>query len=79
MPVLSSSSLLNTLVDRNAGSPAANATNALQVVCAWPVSGQYGTGSRVLYADSSAYKRIDILGAEPTDTSPLFLLGTMSS
>lgn len=24
-------------------------SNALQVVCAWPVSGQYGPGSRVLY------------------------------
>ncbi|TAQ89592.1 hypothetical protein B7494_g2065 [Chlorociboria aeruginascens] len=33
--------------------PALNVTsvtsNALQVVCAWPVSGQYGPGSRVLY------------------------------
>ncbi|KAF2443696.1 hypothetical protein P171DRAFT_415370 [Karstenula rhodostoma CBS 690.94] len=26
-----------------------NATTGLQVVCAWPVSGQYGPGSRVLY------------------------------
>ncbi|KAI1056273.1 hypothetical protein LB507_002334 [Fusarium sp. FIESC RH6] len=24
-------------------------TEALQVICAWPVSGQYGTGTRVLY------------------------------
>ncbi|KAH7409750.1 hypothetical protein BKA64DRAFT_570896 [Cadophora sp. MPI-SDFR-AT-0126] len=30
--------------------PTNNATNdALQVICAWPVSGQYGPGSRVLY------------------------------
>ncbi|KAF2730615.1 hypothetical protein EJ04DRAFT_36890 [Polyplosphaeria fusca] len=37
-----------------AGSPAAahtanSSTTSLQVVCAWPVSGQYGPGSRVLY------------------------------
>lgn len=25
-----------------------NTTEALQVICAWPVSGQYGTGTRVL-------------------------------
>ncbi|KAH9843311.1 transferase family III protein, partial [Teratosphaeria destructans] len=31
-------------------SPPANTTNqALQVVCAWPVSGQYGPGARILY------------------------------
>jgi hypothetical protein len=34
-------------------SPLATATpvsfEAVQVVCAWPVSGQYGPGSRVLY------------------------------
>ncbi|KAI0594735.1 hypothetical protein F4775DRAFT_572805 [Biscogniauxia sp. FL1348] len=45
--------LLNTLITRdNTTNPiAANATgrNPLQVVCAWPVSGQYGAGSRVLY------------------------------
>jgi hypothetical protein len=49
MPALSSASLLNALVARNATATATNATsNALQVVCAWPVSGQYGPGSRVL-------------------------------
>ncbi|RDL29812.1 uncharacterized protein BP5553_10677 [Venustampulla echinocandica] len=52
MPAVSSTStsipLLHTLVNRNA--TATNVTGtALQVVCAWPVSGQYGPGSRVLY------------------------------
>ncbi|ORY68468.1 uncharacterized protein BCR38DRAFT_455438 [Pseudomassariella vexata] len=54
--LLSSSSLLTNPVARNAisnsttSSFATNVTsNALQVVCAWPVSGQYGPGSRVLY------------------------------
>ncbi|KAF1809147.1 hypothetical protein P152DRAFT_170870 [Eremomyces bilateralis CBS 781.70] len=38
----------NTFVSRAASPP--NATvEALQVVCAWPVSDQYGPGSRVLY------------------------------
>jgi hypothetical protein len=47
MPPLSAS-LVNILVNRNASAP--NATSdALQVICAWPVSGQYGPGSRVLY------------------------------
>ncbi|KAH8684379.1 hypothetical protein BGZ60DRAFT_466844 [Tricladium varicosporioides] len=52
MPALSSTSLFNTLVTRNAStiSSSTNATGpALQVVCAWPVSGQYGPGSRALY------------------------------
>jgi hypothetical protein len=51
MPALSSISLLDTLVARNANATATatNATsNALQVVCAFPVSGQYGPGSRIL-------------------------------
>ncbi|KAI1457314.1 hypothetical protein F4805DRAFT_181623 [Annulohypoxylon moriforme] len=58
MPALPSTLLLDTLVARNitldsaASSIASNTTNvenALQVVCAWPVSGQYGPGSRILY------------------------------
>ncbi|KAI0101283.1 hypothetical protein F4814DRAFT_432881 [Daldinia grandis] len=57
MPALPSTLLLNssaiTLIS-NATSAinAINATNTdeiVQVVCAWPVSGQYGPGSRVLY------------------------------
>jgi hypothetical protein len=37
-----------TVNDANA---TANATaKVLEVVCAWPVSGQYGPGTRVLYA-----------------------------
>jgi hypothetical protein len=48
MPALSSTSLLSTLVHRDA--TATNATsNALHVICAWPLSGQYGPGPRVLY------------------------------
>ncbi|KAF3390235.1 hypothetical protein F1880_009018 [Penicillium rolfsii] len=46
-----------TLVHRstNLTTPAANATEkALEVICAWPVSGQYGPGTRVLYYASMA-------------------------
>ncbi|OBT99791.2 hypothetical protein VE01_01970 [Pseudogymnoascus verrucosus] len=49
MPALSSVSLMNTLVVRNATAANATANPYLQVVCAWPVSGQYGLGSRILY------------------------------
>ncbi|KAH9883690.1 hypothetical protein F4778DRAFT_775049 [Xylariomycetidae sp. FL2044] len=50
MPALTSS-VLDPLISRN--NISALATNAsapsFDVVCAWPVSGQYGPGSRVLY------------------------------
>ncbi|KAF2494336.1 hypothetical protein BU16DRAFT_71120 [Lophium mytilinum] len=56
MPVISSASLLTTFVARTAATnftSSPNATSAisdaLRVVCAWPVSGQYGPGSRILY------------------------------
>ncbi|KFY69429.1 hypothetical protein V496_00253 [Pseudogymnoascus sp. VKM F-4515 (FW-2607)] len=49
MPALSSASLMNTLVIRNTTAVNATANPYLQVVCAWPVSGQYGLGSRILY------------------------------
>ncbi|KAI1764388.1 hypothetical protein GGR53DRAFT_322150 [Hypoxylon sp. FL1150] len=55
MPALASTLLLNNNAGRNeslnvATSLASNATeNVIQVVCAWPVSGQYGAGSRILY------------------------------
>lgn len=58
MPALSAPPFLNSLVDRAAFANAtsspftANGTavsHPLQVVCAWPVSGQYGPGSRLLY------------------------------
>ncbi|KAI1212750.1 uncharacterized protein F4807DRAFT_414318 [Annulohypoxylon truncatum] len=58
MPALSSTLLLDNLVTRNItlgsatsalASNATNVENSLQVICAWPVSGQYGPGSRVLY------------------------------
>ncbi|CZR58895.1 uncharacterized protein PAC_08787 [Phialocephala subalpina] len=50
MPALPSTSLVNAFIDRTASSTIPNATSSgLQVVCAWPVSGQYGPGSRVLY------------------------------
>jgi hypothetical protein len=54
--------LLSTLIDQNTAtnfstsSPATNTTShALQVVCVWPVSGQYGPGSRALCALSIPY------------------------
>lgn len=38
------------LVHRNTDLTPGNATaEVLEVVCAWPVSGQYGPGTRVLY------------------------------
>ncbi|KAI1099295.1 hypothetical protein F4804DRAFT_86966 [Jackrogersella minutella] len=58
MPALSPTLLLDALVGRNvtldsaASSLPSNATNVenvMQVICAWPVSGQYGPGSRFLY------------------------------
>ncbi|KAF3055128.1 hypothetical protein GL218_07528 [Daldinia childiae] len=60
MPALPSTLLLNAITSRNVTlesaialtSNATNATNTdeiVQVICAWPVSGQYGPGSRVLY------------------------------
>ncbi|KAL3418819.1 hypothetical protein PVAG01_09040 [Phlyctema vagabunda] len=48
MPAIPPTALLQTLVEPN-GTIAANSTDALKVICAWPVSGQYGPGSRVLY------------------------------
>ncbi|POR36413.1 Uncharacterized protein TPAR_03390 [Tolypocladium paradoxum] len=52
MPALSSAqqaSALGSLVARNVSDNITAAGEALQVVCAWPVSGQYGPGSRFLY------------------------------
>ncbi|XXH02797.1 hypothetical protein Hte_009184 [Hypoxylon texense] len=56
MPALTSALLLNNIAGRNesfnaATSLASNGTaeNVIQVICAWPVSGQYGPGSRILY------------------------------
>ncbi|KAI2637800.1 hypothetical protein GGS26DRAFT_427974 [Hypomontagnella submonticulosa] len=58
MPAISSTLLLDHLAVRNitfdsaTSSIASNATtvsDVMQVVCAWPVSGQYGPGSRALY------------------------------
>ncbi|RFN46060.1 hypothetical protein FIE12Z_9661 [Fusarium flagelliforme] len=43
MPAVSS--VLEVVVPRAVN----DTTEALQVICAWPVSGQYGTGTRVLY------------------------------
>ncbi|EAW14204.1 uncharacterized protein ACLA_072370 [Aspergillus clavatus NRRL 1] len=37
-----------SLLNRSLDTPS-SASNALQVICAWPVSGQYGPGTRVLY------------------------------
>ncbi|KFY97091.1 hypothetical protein V498_02273 [Pseudogymnoascus sp. VKM F-4517 (FW-2822)] len=49
MPAIYPASLVNTLVIQNATAANVDTTNALQVVCAWPVSGQYGIASRTLY------------------------------
>ena len=49
------------LVYRSVYSPTVNTTaQALKVICAWPVSGQYGPGTRVLYGlESSHSTRLD--------------------
>ncbi|KAI1392065.1 uncharacterized protein F4822DRAFT_389540 [Hypoxylon trugodes] len=55
MPALTPALLLSTLAERNLSidstvtSNGTGVENAIQVVCAWPVSGQYGPGSRYLY------------------------------
>ncbi|KAI0172675.1 hypothetical protein GGR52DRAFT_417172 [Hypoxylon sp. FL1284] len=56
MPALTSALLLDNIAGQNESSLAATALasnttadNVMQVVCAWPVSGQYGPGSRILY------------------------------
>ncbi|KAG4271773.1 hypothetical protein FPRO04_10720 [Fusarium proliferatum] len=51
MPALSVTDAAETIANNVLFSRAAtNGTgDALQVICAWPVSGQYGTGTRVLY------------------------------
>ncbi|KAJ5584895.1 uncharacterized protein N7459_004695 [Penicillium hispanicum] len=52
MPAIPSPTELlgNILVHRSTNSTPINATaQVLEVVCAWPVSGQYGPGTRVLY------------------------------
>ncbi|KAF6522595.1 hypothetical protein HZS61_014123 [Fusarium oxysporum f. sp. conglutinans] len=50
MPALSAADAAETIANSVLFSRAANETgDALQVICAWPVSGQYGTGTRVLY------------------------------
>ena len=51
MPVIALLNSLNQTATATANSTG-NSTNAdlgIGVVCAWPVSGQYGPGSRVLY------------------------------
>ncbi|KAL2169366.1 hypothetical protein VTG60DRAFT_6140 [Thermothelomyces hinnuleus] len=47
MPVLSPPSSLEILVGRTVAN--ASDPEPLQVVCSWPLSGQYGGGSRILY------------------------------
>ncbi|CCT67744.1 uncharacterized protein FFUJ_14757 [Fusarium fujikuroi IMI 58289] len=50
MPALSVTDAAETIANSVLFSRAANEPgDALQVICAWPVSGQYGTGTRVLY------------------------------
>ncbi|OAX81082.1 hypothetical protein ACJ72_04575 [Emergomyces africanus] len=53
MPALGSALLPDAIHPQtavnNASANATTANGALQVICAWPVSGQYGPGTRVLY------------------------------
>jgi hypothetical protein len=49
MPALSVTDAAETIANTVLFSRQANDTgDALQAICAWPVSGQYGTGTRVL-------------------------------
>ena len=55
MPALTSAPVLGSFVlrdgtnDPSISSQSANASNkALQVICAWPVSGAYGPGARIM-------------------------------
>ncbi len=47
MPALVSTSLLEVLITR--GTTPTNSTTPLQVVCAWPLLGQYGPFLRFIY------------------------------
>ncbi|KAI0450829.1 hypothetical protein F5B21DRAFT_489312 [Xylaria acuta] len=52
MPPLIATPLVNSLIGRDTLVNASNTTShqsVVQVVCAWPVSGQYGFGTRLLY------------------------------
>ncbi|KAI0436470.1 hypothetical protein F4803DRAFT_572369 [Xylaria telfairii] len=52
MPPLTSAPLVYSLIDRDTIGNASNTTihqPVVEVVCAWPVSGQYGFGTRILY------------------------------
>ncbi|KAI0401126.1 hypothetical protein F4802DRAFT_609659 [Xylaria palmicola] len=52
MPPLTATPLLYSLIERDTTANLSNTTHPLpvaQVVCAWPVSGQYGFGTRILY------------------------------
>lgn len=55
-PLFSPSFSLDILVERSAAatipvllSSRNDTAHSIQVICAWPVSGQYGPGSRYLY------------------------------
>ncbi|GAW26362.1 putative transcription fungi [Rosellinia necatrix] len=49
MPPFVASPLLRSLINRDTIANASAAPPEIQVVCAWPVSGQYGFGTRLLY------------------------------
>jgi hypothetical protein len=40
--------------------------NALQVVCTWPLSGQYGPGSRALYASTASSFQVQMANVSDT-------------
>jgi hypothetical protein len=53
MPALLATDAAETIANSGLFSRAVDETgDALQVICAWPVSGQYGTGTRVLSVQS---------------------------
>ncbi|KAL2257702.1 hypothetical protein VTK26DRAFT_9282 [Humicola hyalothermophila] len=49
VPPLSLNHFVGRTATTNFSVPSANTTAPLEVICAWPVSGQYGPGSRILY------------------------------
>ena len=70
--------LENTLVHREILASPQNSTvvasaKALEVICAWPVSGQYGPGTRALYGSVQSDKEL------PDGVLTVFLDTTFSS
>ncbi|KFY28530.1 hypothetical protein V491_00419 [Pseudogymnoascus sp. VKM F-3775] len=82
MPAIYPGSPLNTLVDQNITATSNATIDALQVVCAWPVSGQYGIASRMFAPVTFRLSRIFFMRGPGRNTillwTALLLAGLLS-